>query len=170
MRATTAVGATVILIVVGDGWVGAADAEDAIKPGKWEWTVVVAKMQKPPPGTQVPFPMGSGLAGMITSVCLPETKLNPPHVHRRLPTIVNAKLGNGSCDMDVTTVAGTATRRMSINCAWTSGATSGVGMVMHFHGDTLDGTWTNQLSLPNTPPIDQSAVLKGRYVGPCDSK
>jgi len=170
MRATAAVGATVILIVVGDGWVGAADAEDAIKPGKWELTVVVPKMQKPPSGTQVPFPMRWGPAGMITSVCLPQTKLKPPHVHRRLPTIVNAKLGKGSCDMDVTTVAATATRSMSINCAWSSGATSGVGTIMHFRGDTLDGTTTNQLSLPNKPPIEQSAVLKGRYVGPCDSK
>jgi len=170
MRATAAVGATAILILVGEGWVGAANAEDAIKPGKWEWTVLVAKMQKQPPGTQVPFPMRSGPAGMITSICLPETKLKPPGVHRRLPTIVNAQLGKGSCDMDVTTVTASATRSMSINCAWSSGATSGVRTVMHFHGDTLDGTTTNQLSLPNKPPIEQSAVLKGRYVGPCDAK
>ena len=40
MRAATAVGATAILVLVTEVWACAAGAEDAIKPGKWEfWTV-----------------------------------------------------------------------------------------------------------------------------------
>jgi hypothetical protein len=37
MRAATAVGATAILILVAEVWACAAGAEDAIKPGKWEF-------------------------------------------------------------------------------------------------------------------------------------
>jgi hypothetical protein len=170
MRAVAAFGATAILILVPEVWVCVAGAEDTIRPGKWEWTVVVPKMQKPPPGTQLSHSMRWGPEGVITSVCLRETKLKPPHVHRRLPTIVNGDLGKGSCDMDVTTDAATATRSMSINCAWSSGATSRVEGVMHFHDNTLDGTATNRLSFPDKPAIEQSSVLKGRYVGPCDPK
>ena len=127
-------------------------------------------MQKPPPGRQLPAYMQWRPEGMITRVCLPETKLNIPNVHKRLPAIVNRNLGTGSCDMDTTTDATTATRRMSINCAWLSGATSRVEGVMHFHGDTLDGTTVGRLSFPNKPPTEYSSVLKGRYVGPCDAR
>jgi len=37
MRAATAVVATAILILVAEVWVCPASAEDAIKPGKWEF-------------------------------------------------------------------------------------------------------------------------------------
>jgi hypothetical protein len=159
MRTVAAVGATAILILVTEAWLRAAGAEDAIKPGKWElsWTVVGPKMQKPP-------------EGMITSVCLPETKLKPPHVHRRFDTTSQGNLGKGSCDMDTTTDATTATRSELANCAWSTGATSRVEVVLHFHGDTLDGTTTNRFSLPNKPPTEHLSVVKGRYVGPCDAK
>ena len=40
MRAATAVGATAILIVVAEMWACAAGAQDAIKPGKWEFWIV----------------------------------------------------------------------------------------------------------------------------------
>jgi hypothetical protein len=149
--------------------VSVTGAEDAIKPGKWEWTVESPKMQKPPPGRQLPPYMHWGPEGMITRVCLPKTKLQRTHFHKRLPAIVNRNLGTGSCDMDVTSDATTATRSMSINCAWSSGASSRVEGVMHFHGDKLDGTTTGRLGFPNKPPTEYSSVLKGRYVGPCDS-
>ena len=72
--------------------------------------------------------------------------------------------------MDMTTDATTATRRELVNCAWSSGVTSRFEVVIHFHSDTLEGTTTNRVSLPNKPPTERSTVLNGRYVGPCDAR
>jgi len=170
MRTSAAVEATAILILVSEVWVCASRAEDAIKPGKWEiWTVEGPKVQKPPSGTQLPDSMRWGPEGLITSACVTETKLKPPHVHKR-DTTSQGILGKGSCEGDMTTDTTTGTRKYVSNCTWSSGATYRLEGVFHFHGDTLDGTTTNRLSLPDKPPTEQSSVLKGRYVGPCDAK
>ena len=66
MRAATAVWATLILILVTEVWACAARAEDAIKPGKWEFWTVGSKIPEPPPGTQLPPSMRWGPEGMIT--------------------------------------------------------------------------------------------------------
>jgi len=47
MRAATAVGATAILFLVGEVWACVAGAEDAIKPGKWEFWIVGPKIAEP---------------------------------------------------------------------------------------------------------------------------
>jgi len=72
--------------------------------------------------------------------------------------------------MDMTTDVTKATRSALTNCAWSSGLTTQFEMVFHFHGDTLDATTTNRVSLPNKPPTERSSVLKGRYVGLCDAR
>ena len=164
MRAIAAVGATATFILMTEVWGCAARAEDAIKPGKWEfWT---AAGQKIPPGTQLPPNMRWGPEGAITSVCVPEAK--PPDVHKREDR--TSIFGKGSCVEDATTDAATGTRRSSANCAWSSGVTTGFEAVIHFHGGTLDGTTTARSSFPDKPPTETSSVTKGRYVGPCDAK
>src|SRR5215813_4077373 len=109
MRAATAVGATAILVLVTEVWACAADAEDVIKPGKWEFWTVGSKIPEPPSGTQLPPSMRWGPEGMITSVCISETNLKTPHSHVRtsvprhgdlLPALTT-RLGKGSCDFDV---------------------------------------------------------------------
>ena len=80
MRAATAVGATAILILVGVVWACAAGAEDAIKPGKWEFWKVGPKIPEAPPGTELPASMRWGPEGMINSWCISET--NPPLLTR----------------------------------------------------------------------------------------
>jgi hypothetical protein len=177
MRATTAVGATAILILVTEVWACAAGAEDAIKPGKWEfWTVDGPKMQEPPPETRLPSSMRWGPEGMITSVCVSETSLKNPHSHMRtrvprhgdlLPAL-KTRLGKGFCDFDVTTDATVATRSWSMNCAWSSGNKSETKGVMHFHGDTLDGTTTIRHISLKYPTKEYSSIMKGRYIGPCN--
>ena len=180
MRAATAVVATAILILVAEVWVCPASAEDAIKPGKWEFWTVGSKIPEPPPGPQLPPSIRWGPEGMITSVCFSETNLKTPHSHMRthmprhgdlllaLKSKTKTRLGKGSCDFDVTTDATTATRSGSMNCAWSSGSKSNSEGVMHFHGDTLDGTTTSRYSSPNRPTTESSSTIKGRYVGPCD--
>jgi hypothetical protein len=93
MRAATAVGATAILILSAEVWECAAGAEDAIKPGKWEFWIVGSKI--PRPGTQLPPSMRWSPEGMINSWCISETK--PPAPHARTSVPVDEK---GSCDFD----------------------------------------------------------------------
>ena len=50
--AATAVGATAILILLTEVRACAAGAEDAIKPGNWEFWTVGSKIPEPPPGTR----------------------------------------------------------------------------------------------------------------------
>jgi len=178
MRAATAVGATAILILVTEVWACTAGAEDAIRLGKWEFWTVGSKIPEPPPGTQLPPSMRWGPEGMITSVCFSETNLKTPHSHLRtsvprhgdlLPAL-KTRLGKGSCDFDATTDATATTRSWSANCAWSSGNKSNIEGVVHFHGDTLDGTTTSRYSSPNRPTTESSSPIKGRYVGPCDPK
>jgi hypothetical protein len=168
MRAATAVGATAILILVTEVWACAAGAQNAIKPGKWEFWTVGSKIPEPPPGTQLPPSVRWGPEGMITSVCISETDLPPSHTAYPTPEI--RELGKGSCDLDTTSDAAAATRSVSMNCAYSSGATSHAEGIMHFHDDTLDGTATSRFSQPNFPTREHSDLIKGRYVGPCDPK
>jgi hypothetical protein len=110
------------------------------------------------------------------SVCISETNLTTPHSHVRtsvprhgdLLSALKTRLGKGSCDFDTTTDATIATRSWSANCAWSSGNKSNMEGVVHFQGDTLDGTATSRYSSPNFPTKEYSFLMKGRYVGPCD--
>ena len=170
VRTAVPVGATAILVLVAVVCACAASAEDSIKPGKWEFWVVGLKMREPRPGTLLPSQRW-GPEGVINSVCLRETNLKTGHSHERrsLPALYGT-LGKGSCDVDRTTDAATATGSMATDCEWSSGIRNHSEMVMHFHGDTLDGTAVNRSSLPNHPTTEGSFPIKGRYVGPCDSK
>ena len=167
MRAATAGGATAILIVVAEVWACAAGAEDAIKPGKWEFWIVGSTIPEPPPGTQLPPSTRWGPEGMINSWCITET--NPP-AHARTSVPVDEKGLKGSCEFDTTTDANAATLSWSETCAWLSGRKANIEGVVHFHGDTLDGTTTSRYSFPNLPTKEYSSPIKGRYVGPCDPK
>jgi hypothetical protein len=170
MRAATAVAATAILILVTEAWACAAGAENSIKPGKWEFWIVGSKIPEPPPGTQLSPSVRWGPEGMITSVCISETNLKT-HRRTRVPRHGDLwsalKIGKGYCEHDMTIDVTTATRRWSVNCAWSSGNKANLEGVMHFHGDTLDGTATSRYSSPKYPTNEYSSVVKGRYVGPC---
>ena len=178
MRAATAVGATAILILVTEIWACETGAEDAIKPGKWEFWIVGSKMPEPPPGTELPPSVRWGPEGMINSLCISATnpKALDSHVRTSVPRhgdllpALKTRLGKGSCDFDTTIDATAATRSWSMNRAWSSGNKSNTEGVMHFHGDTLDGTTTSRYSSSNFPTKEYSSPVKGRYVGPCDPK
>jgi hypothetical protein len=165
MRAAIAVRTTAILILVAEVWACAAGAEDAIKPGKWEYWIVGSKLPEPPPGIQFPPSTRWGPEGMIQSWCISET--NPPAPHARTSARVEEK---GSCEFDATTDANAATITGSENCAWSEGSKTNIEMVLHFHDDALDGTTTIRHSFPNRPTYEYSSLIKGHYLGPCDPK
>ena len=178
MRTATAAGATAILILVAEVWACAAGAEDAIKPGKWEFWIVGSKMPEPPPGTELPPSVRRGPEGMINSLCISATnpKALDSHVRTSVPRhgdllpALKTRLGKGSCDFDTATDSNTATVSWSMNCAWSSGSSSNTEGVVHFHDDTLDGTTTMRHSFPNFPTKEYSFPIRGRYLGPCDPK
>src|SRR5262249_11764544 len=119
IRAATPAGATAILIFMAEVRGCAAGAEDAIKPGKWEFWLVGSDIPEPPPGIQLPPSIRWGPEGMINDWCISETNPPAPHTHASVP--VDEK---GSCDFDTTTDANAATIRWSMNCAWLSGGKS----------------------------------------------
>ena len=162
MRAATAARATAILILMTEMWAPAAGAEDAIKPGKWEFWIVGSKIPEPA-GTQLPPSMRQSPEGIINSWCISAT--NPPAPHARTSVPVDEK---GSCDFDTTTDANAATVSWSMNCAWSSGSKSNTEGVVHFHDDTLDGRTTIRHSFPDLPTQEYASPIKGRYLGPCD--
>jgi len=163
MQAATAVGAATILIFVAEMWWCTAGAEDAIKPGKWEFWIVGSKMPEPPPGMQLPPSLRSGPEGMINNLCISET--NPPRTRTSVP--VDQK---GSCDFETTIDASAATVSWSMSCAWSSGSESNAVGIAHFHRDIFDGTTTMRHSFPNLPTQEYSSAIVGRYVGPCEPK
>ena len=165
MRAATAVGATALLILVAEVWACAAGADDAIKPGKWEYWIVGSKIPETSLGTQLSPSVRWGPEGMMTSLCI--SKVNRPASHAHTSVPVDEK---GSCDFDTTTDANAATISWSMNCAWSSGNKSNTEGVVHFHDDTIDGTTTTRHSFPHLPTQEYSSPIRGRYLGPCDPK
>jgi hypothetical protein len=127
MQAATAGGAAAILILVAEVWACAAGAEDAIKPGKWEFWMVGSKIPEPPPGTQLPPSTRWGPEGMINSWY--SSEVDPPATHARTSLPIDEK---GSCDFDTTTGANAATVSWSMSCAWLSGSSSNTEGVVHF--------------------------------------
>jgi hypothetical protein len=163
MGAAIAVGATAAVILLAEVRASAAHAEDAIKPGKWEYWIVGSKAPEPP-GTQLPPSMRWGPEGLINSLCISGTN-QPAHRARTVP--VGEK---GSCDFDTTTDANAATVRWSMNCAWSSGSTSNTEGVAQFHDDILEGTTTIRHSFPKLPTQEYSSPIRGCYLGRCDLK
>lgn len=146
MRAATTVGVTAIFLLVAEVWVGAAGADDAIKPGKWEFWMVGSKL----PGlTQLPPGARWDPEGPIQSWCISETNLAPSH--REIPA------PGGSCDFDTTPDANAGTVSWSVTSAWSSGNRSDTEAVMHFYGDTLAGMTTTRHSFPDSPSREYSS-------------
>ena len=163
MRAGTAVGATVILILVAEVWACAAGAQDSIKPGKWEISRVAVGLMQPPPGMQLGPGVRVGPQGMIFSVteCIGPT--NPPFPPK-------APLGKEDpCKIDQSDVTGDTVRWL-ITCDTPKGTRSEEGLV-HYHGVTLDGIVTTRVVTPSGfAPLVFSQPITGRYLGPCDPK
>jgi hypothetical protein len=140
-------------------------------------SIEVSRRLGPLPGTQLPTSMRLGFRGHDYERVLQRDQPRNPAFPRadlyataRGPLRALTRLGKGSCDLDTTTDATTATRSWSMNCAWSSGNKSNTEGVVHFHGDTLDGTTTSRHSFPNLPTKEYTFSIKGRYVGPCDPK
>jgi Protein of unknown function (DUF3617) len=152
--------AAVVILIMTVATTSAAAAEDAIKPGKWEFFTTVPGVTKL--SENIPLLPGMdirvGPEGLtfITTKCI--TTADPWTMH-----------GSSSkdCRVDKKEVNGGSTK-WSVTCA-TPKMTVQQDWIVHDHGEAMDGPFTHGTTL-NHPPVEQHTVVKGRYLGPCTAQ
>jgi len=137
----------------------AAGAEDAIKPGNWEYTSTDPSVTHLPPGVQLPPGGRVGPEGL--------TITNTRCITAAGPVPSPPKTGD-PCKMDKSEVKG-GSASWSVTCA-TPKMTVHQERIEHYHGETMDGQFTLRGTLPGQPPIDKTRQYTGRYLGPCAAK
>jgi hypothetical protein len=181
MGTATVVRTTVTLICLAGTWACAAGVEDAIKLGKWEISTVAPGLTDLPPGMKLGPGERLGPEGRTTVITKCASATNP-----LFPPKVPGEGSNLHCTIDKNDVSGgTRTFLMSYgpskNSAGPSKNSAGPSKnstfvlegIVHYHGDTLDGTDT--ITFRTTSPSGYSltvvsSTIRGRYLGPCDIK
>jgi uncharacterized protein DUF3617 len=133
----------------------AAQADDAVRPGKWAFSAVVSA-PRPPLGAEL---KSNGLALRETE-CI--TSDDP------LPPMARGPSTHQACKINQTNVSG-GTVSWSMTCAMPQ-ITINVDGVVHYHGVTVEGEYTVHGVIPGQPPIDRTMPVTGLYLGPCDSR
>jgi hypothetical protein len=146
--------------------IGVAEADDQIRAGKWEFSVLVPGVTQIPTGMENQPGVRLGPDGMTMSRtgCISADDPLPPMA--RGPSTPHDP--NHPCKVDQTDVSGD-TVRWSWSCTTDKATVQSAG-VAHYHGETLDGALTTRTSTAGHPPIEKSQSLTGRYLGPCDDK
>ena len=165
MRTPTVVWTAAVLILAVEAWAGAARAEDAVKPGEWEFSTVATGITQLPTAVQPSPAMRLEPEGLTVSQseCISATNPFPPNARMSAPPDANHP-----CKVDKTDVNGGRVS-WSTTCAAPQ-ATINMEGVVHYHGETLDGTLTIHSTISGHSPIERSVPMTGRYLGPCNSK
>jgi hypothetical protein len=151
-----------VVMLVAEACECAADAQDAIKPGKWEISTVLPGLTKQLPGMQLGPGQSIGPEGMTTVVTTCASATDPPGLPKPPPT--GAKT---LCTMEKREVNGD-TATWTINCPSSESRTTTIEGVVHYHGgDTLDGTSTFTMTSPSGHFLTRFSIT-GHYVGACD--
>jgi hypothetical protein len=167
MRTQSVVQTVTVVLLVASLWAGVAEAaDDPIKVGKWEFSVLVPGVTQLPPGMENQAGVKLGPDGMTVSRTGCTTSDNPLPPMARGPS--TARDVDHPCKIDKTDVSGD-TVHWSWSCT-TEKATFQSEGVVHYHGETLDGELTTRTSTAGHPPIEKSQSLTGRYLGPCGDK
>ena len=147
--------------------IDAADAQTAIKPGKWEYTVTMQMPNMPqlPPGGKLPpnaqaQPGASGMTITHTS-CVNSTD---PTAELRQPQ----GSAEGQCKAERLKQEG-ATVSWASTCTMPEATVHSEGTA-HYDGDRMEANFTTRTTHASGPPIQVSQHVNGRYVGPCDAK
>lgn len=139
----------------------AAAAEDAIKPGKWEYSTTVPGVHKLPEGMP-PLPgmdVRVGPEGLTSTVTICLTTADPWPMHDS---------SSKDCKVEKKEING-GTASLSVTCT-TPKVTVQEDWIVHYHGETMDGQFTLHGTIPDRPPVEQHASLKGHYLGPCTAQ
>jgi hypothetical protein len=167
MRTATVVRVTAaIALLAAEQAASAARADDQIKAGKWEFSVLVPgvthlspEMQQQP-GVQItPDGMTMSRTGCINS----DDPLPPMARGPSAP-----RDANRPCKVDKTEVSG-GTVQWSTSCTTPQVVVHEEGVV-HYHGETLNGEVTVRTTLAGHEPTASSQPITGRSLGPCDDK
>lgn len=148
----------------------AAHAQEAIKPGKWEYTVTMQMPNMPPlpPGAQLPpnVQMQSGPGGMTAThtSCVnasdPTAELRRPHGPHGSP--------EGQCKVERMERNG-STINWASTCASPEATVHSEGRAQ-YSGDRMEANFNTRTTRANSPPLEVSQHVVGRYLGPCDGR
>jgi hypothetical protein len=136
----------------------AAQADDAVRPGKWAFSAVVSELRAP-----LGAELGSNGLALRETQCITANDPLPPMA--RGPS--TARDGYQPCKLDKTNVSDGAVS-WSMTCAM-SQIMIKVDGVVHYHGVTVEGEYTVHGVIPGQPPIHRTIPVTGLYLGPCDS-
>ena len=136
----------------------AAQANDAVRPGKWAFSAVVSEPRAP-----LGAELGSNGLALRETQCITSDDPLPPMA--RGPS--TPRYGHQTCKIDQTNVSG-GTVSWSMTCAMPQ-IMINVDGVVHYHGVTVEGEYTVHGVIPGQPPINKTMPVTGLYLGPCDS-
>ena len=148
----------------------AADAQTAIKTGKWEYTVTMQMPNMPqlPPGVQLPpnVQMQQGVGGMTVThtSCM---NSSDPTAELRRPRGPQGS-AEGQCKLDRLQQTGGSVSWAS-TCTMPEAAVHSEGTAQ-YNGDHMEANFTTRTTHAGGPPIQASQHVVGHYVGPCDAK
>ena len=137
----------------------AAQADDAVRSGKWAFSAVVSEPSAPL-GAEL---RSNGLALRKTE-CITSDDPLPPMA--RGPS--TPRYGRQACKIVQTNVSGGIVS-WSMTCTMPQ-IMINVDGVVHYHGVTVEGEYTVHGVIPGQPPIDKTIPVTGLYLGPCDGK
>jgi Protein of unknown function (DUF3617) len=160
-----------LLVIVGAG-IGIARADDAIKPGKWQYTTTMQMPNMPSlhSGAQLPpnVQMRSGPGGMtVTSTrCVkssdPATAFKGLHAGEKVLIMAGAHCTTDRSDRSGDTMA------WAVTCSMPAGFTIHIEGTVHYDVDDMEADVKNRIPLSQGAPIERTTHVSGRYLGPCD--
>jgi len=151
--------ATVAVFLFATQGTCAAQADDAIRPGKWAFSAVVSEATAP-----FGAELRSNRLALRETACIASDDPLPPMA--RGPS--TPRYGQQACKIDKTNISG-GTVSWSMTCAMPQ-IMINVDGVVHYHGVTVKGEYTVHGVIPGQPPIDRTMPVTGLYLGPCDSE
>jgi len=145
----------------------AASAEDAIKPGKWQYTMTMQMPNMPqlPPGVKLPNGMAAAPGGMTMTHSSCVAASDPAEAVRHLQSRAGDK---GQCTVERMEQSGGSVS-WAMTCTEAQ-ATVHIEGTAHYSGEQMDADTKTSTTMPGGAPMQTSAHLTGQYIGPCDGK
>jgi hypothetical protein len=146
---------------------GAARADDLIKPGNWEYTTTMQMPNMPqlPPGVQLPpnVQMQSGPGGMTMTAT---RCVKSGDAANALKAMRGAEKAGAHCTTDRQDRSGD-TMTWAITCSMPDGGTMHTEGTAHYSGDSMDADVKSNMTSSQGAPIERTMHVSGRYLGQC---
>jgi hypothetical protein len=157
-----------LLAAVCAGCAGAR-ADDAIKPGKWQYTTTMQMPNMPqlPPGVKLPpnVQMQNGRGGMTVTTTQCITAADPSSAALKGTHV--AERAGANCTTDHMDRSG-GTASWAMTCATPEGGTMHIEGTAHYDGDQMEADVHNTMTSAQGQSFETSVHATGQYLGPCD--